>query len=71
MASLEGRYHGKAREFDLFWDDAEAGYRRRFEAPNARTVWDEARAYSAEEVLAMLAGSLWRRLTVAMPLGGG
>jgi hypothetical protein len=71
VGSLAGRYHGKARPFDLFWDADEQGYRRRFEAANARTVWDEAKAYSAAEVLTELAGSTWRRLTVAMPLGGG
>lgn len=61
--SLAGAYHGTLRTFVLFWDEREQGYRRRFEAPNARTVWDEALAYSAAEVLAYLANNQWRRIT--------
>ena len=62
--SLAGRYHGPHRAFDLAWDEAEQGYRRRFEPQHSRTIWDEARSYSGAEVLTLLADSLWRRLTV-------
>jgi hypothetical protein len=65
---LAGPYEGPHRGFEVVWDEAAQAYRRDFEDDGA-WLWDEARTWSALEVLQELDAGRWRLCTVRTPSG--